>query len=316
MNPLDQAVQILRQGGLVAFPTETVYGLGADARRADAVGKIFAAKGRPANNPLIVHIHDTLAARQYAAHWPPFAQRLAEQFWPGPLTLIVQKSDVITPIATAGGPTVGLRIPSHPLALQLLRQFDGPLAAPSANRSTHISPTAAEHVRNELAGRVDFILDGGRCTVGIESTVLDLTTDPPTILRPGGLSKAQIESIIGPVCEFNRIIHPDQPAASPGQQEIHYAPTTPAFRFESHQLKNLPESNVARILIGQPSLRPHDKHHITLPNDPTHYARYIYAILRELDTHSLDAIYIQMPPDEPHWTALRDRIRRATRPLD
>ncbi|MCC6425092.1 MAG: threonylcarbamoyl-AMP synthase [Phycisphaerales bacterium] len=316
MNPIDQAVQILKQGGLVAFPTETVYGLGADARRSDAVNRIFAAKGRPSNNPLIVHIHDMPKARLYASHWPQKAQQLAERFWPGPLTLVVQKSDAISPLVTAGGSTVGLRIPNHPLALQLLRQFDGPLAAPSANRSTRISPTTAEHVRNDLAGRVDLILDGGRCPVGIESTVIDLTADPPIILRPGGLSKAQIEAAIGPISEIQRPNPSNQPAASPGQQEIHYAPTTPAFRFESHQQNQIPQSNVAQILIGQPSLRPHGQHHITLPNDPTRYARYIYAILRELDTRNLDAIYIQMPPDEPPWTAIRDRLRRASRPLD
>jgi len=315
MNPLDQAVEILRQGGLVAFPTETVYGLGADARRADAVGRIFAAKGRPATNPLIVHIHDIPSARQYAAHWPAQAQQLAERFWPGPLTLVVPKTDGITPVATAGGPTVGLRIPNHPLALQLLRQFDGPLAAPSANRSTRISPTTAAHVRQELADRVDLILDGGRCLVGIESTVLDFSGEKPTILRLGGLSKQQIEAVIGPILELQRPLPPSQPAASPGQQEIHYAPRTPAFRFEPHQRPNLPQANAAQILLGQPSRRPHDKNHVTLPENPAQYARYLYAILRELDTRQLDAIYIQMPPDEPQWAALRDRLRRATRPL-
>lgn len=315
MTPLQKAVQILRQGGLVAFPTETVYGLGADARRDDAVNRIFAAKGRPATNPLIVHIHDIAAARSYAGHWPEKAQSLAEHFWPGPLTLIVQKTNAISSIVTAGGPTVGLRIPSHPLALQLLRQFDGPLAAPSANRSTHISPTTADHVRQELGDRVDLILDGGRCQVGIESTVLDLTTDPPAILRPGGLSKAQIESIIGPVLEFNRTAPLNQPVASPGQQEIHYAPTTPTYRFEPGQRQTLPQTNAAHIFLGQPSIRPHDKHHITLPEDPAQYARYLYALLRELDSRGLEAIYIQMPPDEPRWTAIRDRLRRASRPF-
>lgn len=316
MNPLDQAVEVLRRGGLVAFPTETVYGLGADARRADAVERIFAAKGRPANNPLIVHVHDIPAARRYAADWSDKAQHLAERFWPGPLTLVVQKTDAISSVVTAGGPTVGLRIPSHPLALQLLRQFDGPLAAPSANRSKHISPTTAQHVRRELAGRVDLILDGGPCTVGIESTVINLTTNPPAILRPGGLSREQIESIIGPVRESPPDNSPNQPAASPGRQEVHYAPTTPAFRFEPHQRQTLPQSNIAQILVGQPSLRPHDQHHVTLPEDPIQYARYLYAILRELDDRNLDAIYIQMPPDLPQWAAIRDRLRRATRPFD
>src|SRR5947207_9629696 len=184
---IGKAVEILRAGGLVAFPTETVYGLGADATNAEAVAKIFAAKGRPATNPLIVHVADVDTARRFAASWPLAASHLAEQFWPGPLTLVLPRSPAIVPAVSAGLRTVGLRVPNHPLALQLLQQFGGPVAAPSANRSNRVSPTTAQHVRDELGDAVDLVLDGGPCAVGIESTVLDLTGDRPAILRPGGV---------------------------------------------------------------------------------------------------------------------------------
>jgi L-threonylcarbamoyladenylate synthase len=193
------AAAVLRRGGLVAFPTETVYGLGADATNADAVTKIFAAKGRPSTNPLIVHVADAAVARRYATAWPPAAAQLADRFWPGPLTLVLPKAPDIVPAVTAGLNTVGLRVPDHPVALQLLREFGGAVAAPSANRSNRVSPTTADHVREELGDAVDLVLDGGPCRVGIESTVLDLTTERPTILRPGGLSREQIEAVVGPV---------------------------------------------------------------------------------------------------------------------
>src|SRR4051812_1359954 len=184
-NDIRRAAQVLRSGGLVAFPTETVYGLGADATNADAVAKIFAAKGRPSTNPLIVHVADAATARRYATDWPVAASRLAERFWPGPLTLVLPKAMSIVSAVTAGLGTVGLRVPNHPLALQLLQDFSGPVAAPSANRSNRVSPTTAQHVRDELGDSVDVILDGGPCAVGIESTVIDLTTAPrPTLLRP------------------------------------------------------------------------------------------------------------------------------------
>ena len=194
-----RAAEILRSGGLVAFPTETVYGLGADATNPDAVRRIFAAKGRPTTNPLIVHVADIETAKRYAATWSDAAQTLAAVWWPGPLTLVVPKAASIVPEVTAGRETVGLRVPDHPLALELLRAFGGAVAAPSANRSNRVSPTTAGHVLEELAGSVDLILDGGPCTVGIESTVLDLTTDVPTILRPGGVSRGQLEAILGRV---------------------------------------------------------------------------------------------------------------------
>lgn len=216
----------------MAFATETVYGLGADATNPSAVKKIFAAKGRPSTNPLIVHISDATSAKRYAAHWPENAERLAAAFWPGPITLVVPRGPLIANEVSAGLDTVGLRSPDHPLALRLLREFDGPIAAPSANRSNHISPTTAGHVRSELGSVVDLILDGGPCRIGIESTVIDLSGPAPIILRPGQVTRQQIESCIGSVRISGETIDAESPAHSPGQQLVHYAPESPAFRFD------------------------------------------------------------------------------------
>ena len=323
MTPGDEliarAVEVLRNGGLVAFPTETVYGLGADATNAQAVRRIFAAKGRPPTNPLIVHVIDLDTARRYAATWSDAAQTLAAVWWPGPLTLVLPKSPSIVDEATAGRRTVGLRVPDHPLALELLRAFGGPVAAPSANRSNRVSPTTADHVREELGDAVDLILDGGACTVGIESTVLDLSGDTPTILRPGGVSRQQIEAIVGPVRVAPGSVTPETPAASPGQQPVHYAPRTAAYRFETPQ-RGLIDVGTDERPSGLVALSPLKGFKqwgriIAMPNDPADYARHLYAVLRDLDGMGLEAIYIEIPPDQPKWAAIRDRILRATQPL-
>src|SRR3954468_3925357 len=201
-----RAVQILRSGGLVAFPTETVYGLGADATNAAAGEKIFHVKGRPLTNPLICHVADEDVARRYVTVWPRAAQALVDRFWPGPLTVVLPKTDAIAANVTAGLGSVGLRAPDHLLTLEMLRAFDGPVAGPSANRSTHVSPTTAQHVRDEFGDAIDLILDGGPCAVGIESTVLDLSADHPRILRPGGVSRASIEEVIGTVDVRNPVV--------------------------------------------------------------------------------------------------------------
>jgi L-threonylcarbamoyladenylate synthase len=294
-DPITKAVKILRAGGLVAFPTETVYGLGADATNADAVRKIFAVKGRPSTNPLICHVADAKVAQRYARAWPLAASRITQRFWPGPLTIVLEKTAEIVSEATAGLNTVGLRAPNHPLTLQLLRAFDRPLAGPSANKSTHVSPTTAQHVRDEFGTEIDLILDGGACAVGIESTVLDLSTDHPTILRPGGVSREQIEAVIGPVAISGR-----SSSKSPGQQLIHYSPRTPAFRFEAPERRSLDLPDAAVLNVDA---------------DPENYARQLYSRLRELDARRLSAIYIEMPPDTPEWAAVRDRLLRATQPL-
>src|SRR3954469_8871412 len=321
MSEITEAVNILRRGGLVAFPTETVYGLGADATNADAVAKIFAAKGRPPTNPLIVHVADLQAARHYAATWSDAVQTMAAVWWPGPLTLVVPKNPLIVGAATAGRPTVALRVPDHPLALELLRAFGGPIAAPSANRSTHVSPTTAQHVREELGDAVDLVLDGGPCGVGIESTVLDLTGERPLILRPGGVPRRQIEAILGPVDVFGASVDPAEAAASPGQHARHYAPRTPAIRFETAQRKlispHAPDGRPNGIMVLSPMvvLKKWETL-VAMPNSPELYATNFYAILRELDAMGLREIFIEVPPDKPEWEAVRDRIRRATVPLE
>ena len=319
-HPL-RAASILRSGGLVAFPTETVYGLGADATNPDAVARIFAAKGRPSTNPLIVHVADVEAARRCAAHWSDVAQKLAAAWWPGPLALVVPKAPRIVDAATAGRPTVALRVPDHPLALELLRAFGGPVAAPSANKSNHVSPTTAAHVREELGDVVDLILDGGPCSVGIESTVVDLTGPRPVILRPGGVPRREIENLVGPVEVFGGSVSPAMSAASPGQHARHYAPRTPAFRFEPHQYDRIrPTDKLGRPngLLALSSRRPLQGWDwmIVMASDPAAYARHLYNALRNLDAEVRTAIYVEMPPDRPEWEAVRDRITRATRPLE
>lgn len=315
MSEIQQAVEVLRSGGLVAFPTETVYGLGADATQAEAVERIYEVKGRPTTNPIIVHVADIERARRYAVQWPEAAQKLAEQFWPGPLTLVVPKSPQIVDQATAGLKTVGLRVPNHPVALELLRAFDGAIAAPSANRSARVSPTTAQHVRDELGDLVQLVLDGGPCEVGIESTVLDLSGDMPRILRPGMVTRTMIEQVIGPVQASRSVTDATQPALSPGQQPVHYAPVTPAYRYTATQASRLAAEGAGIIDIGQIDQPRQIESVITLPADPEQYARHFYAALRTLDAMGLRAIYVEMPPDSPPWIAVRDRIRRATRPL-
>lgn len=316
MTEIERAVSILKAGGLVAFPTETVYGLGADARNADAVRKIFAAKGRPPTNPLIVHVSGVAMAKVYAAEWPDTARRLAQRYWPGPLTLVLPRYRTIAPDVSAGRDTVGLRMPNHPLTLKLIQRFDGPLAAPSANRSNHISPTTAQHVRDELGDAVDLVLDGGPCTVGIESTVLDLTLERPKILRPGGITRAQIEKVIGSVDAEAMLTELSTPASSPGQHETHYAPRTVAYRFEFGG-RDAIESRANRGFVTFGSARDIKRQgpSIALPAAPAAYAHHVYGVLRELDAMGLDAIYVEMPPDQPEWTAVRDRLTRATRPI-
>ncbi len=315
MTDVQRAVEILRSGGLVAFPTETVYGLGADATSEAAVRRIFAAKGRPATNPLIVHVADIDAARRYVTEWSDAAQTLAAVWWPGPLTLVLPKTDEIPDLVTAGRASVGLRAPDHPIALDLLRAFGKPVAAPSANRSNHVSPTTAAHVRDELGEAVDVILDGGPCRVGIESTVLDLSGPRPTILRPGGVSRRQIEAIIGPVEVASAAVAPGESAASPGQHPVHYAPRSPAFRFETSQRGIVPADNTGLLVVGTGEQLRQWGRIVAMPRVADEYARHFYAILRDVDGQNVRAIYIEMPPDRPEWAAIRDRIARATQPL-
>lgn len=314
-----EAARVLRGGGLVAFPTETVYGLGANALDAAAVARIFAAKGRPANNPLIVHLADASQVHEIAADWPLAAARLAERFWPGPLTLILPRGDKVPDIVTAKGPTVAVRVPAHPVAQALLRAVALPVAAPSANRSTELSPTQAEHVLRGLKGRIDLLIDGGATPGGIESTVLDVTTMPPRLLRPGLIGVAELESLIGPVM---RTASTDAKAAavlpSPGMMPRHYAPRTPLECVEAGReaerlaLLEREECRIGWMTFSTPAgIIPSGVLLRVLPSFPAGYAAQLYAALHELDAQGLHRILVTMPPDNDDWLAVRDRLRRA-----
>jgi L-threonylcarbamoyladenylate synthase len=312
-NPaaIARAAMVLRHGGLVAFPTETVYGLGADARSAPAVARIFAAKGRPATNPLIVHVPDAAAARELAREWPVAARRLAERFWPGPLTLVLPRTPQIPDVVTAGGPTVALRVPAHPVALALLRASGLPLAAPSANRSTQLSPTCAEHVVSGLGDRIDLVLDAGPTPGGLESTVLDAATDPPRLLRPGLATVADIEAIIGPITR-PAAFPTAEPARSPGLMPRHYAPRTPLELAGRDRVESLRAQGLRVGWVTQsPDHAPGQATVIPMPEDAAAYAARLYAVLHELDRLGLDRIVVELPPETDEWLAVHDRLRRA-----
>jgi L-threonylcarbamoyladenylate synthase len=299
-----QAADLIRAGRLVAFPTETVYGLGANALDAAAVERIFEAKGRPKTSPLIVHVASIAMARELALEWPDRAEKLARAFWPGPLTLVVRKRATIPSIVTAGLDTVGLRMPAHPIAAELLAAAAVPIAAPSANRFTELSPVTAEQVRESLGDAVDLILDGGPCTVGIESTVLSVADDPPVLLRPGMVTVADIEALIGPVL---RAGNPDSGShQSPGQHTRHYRPRKPLYLVSADS--RLPQGRGAYLWRTTP--RPASLS-IEMPQDAVHYAARLYGTLHDLDHRDIDWIAVESPPDDPAWEGVADRLRRA-----
>jgi L-threonylcarbamoyladenylate synthase len=311
-----QAAAVLRAGGLVAFPTETVYGLGAHALDAAAVGRIFAAKGRPAHNPLIVHVAAAADVGKVAADWPASAARLAERFWPGPLTLVLPKKAQVPDVVTAGGPTVAVRVPAHPVALALLEAAGVPVAAPSANRSSRLSPTRAAHVLRDLEGRIDLVLDGGPCAGGIESTVLDLTADPPRLLRPGLVSLAELEATLGPLA-LPAGVTEGSALPSPGMLSRHYAPRTPLECVAGGGRERVEElcrqgCRVGWVPWGLPLATPSGVVVRTLRADPAGYAAGLYAALHDLDAAGLDRIVVGLPPDTVEWQAVRDRLRRAS----
>jgi L-threonylcarbamoyladenylate synthase len=291
------AAAAIRAGKLVAFPTETVYGLGANALDAAAVARIFAAKGRPKTSPLIVHVDSIEMARGLAARWPDAAEMLARRYWPGPLTLIVPKIPDIPDIVTAGLATVGLRVPAHPLALALIRAAGVPIAAPSANRFTELSPVTAAHARRSLGGAVECVLDGGPATVGIESTVLSLAGDEPALLRPGVIPLPEIEALIGPVRA--RVLPAVGAHPSPGMHARHYRPATPLYLLKPGD--RLPEGNGVCLRLGQ-----------EMPAEPRQYAAALYAMLHRLDAQGLDWIAVERPPDEPEWAGVLDRLKKAS----
>ena len=310
---LGEAVVLLQQGEIVAFPTETVYGLGANALDRDAVARIYTAKGRPATNPLIVHVASARKATALVRVWPDAIARLVAKAWPGPLTVVLPRSDSIPDIVTAGMDQVGIRVPAHPVARALLDAVDLPLAAPSANRSEHVSPTRAWHVVASLGGRIPMVLDGGTCEVGLESTVVRWREDESlTILRPGMLDAAILEKWSGiPV----RIPHPEirqgQAVPSPGQDLKHYAPDTPTSIVKDlGPLRNRTTDTIG-VMACTASPPWFQGPWLTLGDDPVDYARQLYGSLYELDRLALERILILAPPRMAAWHAIWDRIRRA-----
>lgn len=302
----------------MAFPTETVYGLGANALDRAAVRRIFETKGRPAYNPLIVHVAAVESARELATSWPAQAEALARRFWPGPLTLVLPKQDRISDEVTAGLRTVALRVPRHPVALALLREAGLPIAAPSANRFTRISPTTAAHVRDGLGSGVDLTLDAGPTPVGIESTVVDLSREVPVLLRPGSISRAQLEEVIGPVVLADDV-EGAAPRASPGMVRQHYSPTAELRIFEPMQRDAMErmarEASGHGSIVGGLLLRPLRaplEHPIIMPSDPAEYAAKLYSALHELDGAGCTLILVDQVPEGADWAGVSDRLRRAS----
>ena len=317
-SAISHAASLLRDGGIVAFPTETVYGLGGDAANEQAVRRIFSIKGRPADHPLIVHLADAGMIDRWARDIPADALRLAECFWPGPLTIIIRRSATVSDLVTGGLDTVGIRVPAHPVAQSLLREFGGGIAAPSANRFGRISPTCVDHVRDELGSAPDLILDGGDCQVGLESTIISLTHGRPILLRPGGISLPQLSEALG-----REVAHPDQSdhaLRAPGCYASHYAPLTPSFIISAAHLSDVLQGSgagqSAAILCHTKTVT--DLYPATrcllLPSDPIGYGQALYASLRRLDAGGYDRILIEAVPETEPWLAVRDRLYRAAHP--
>ena len=316
---LREAAEILRHRGLVAFPTETVYGLGALALDPVAVARIYEAKGRPAANPIIVHAHNVAAARALVAVWPPLADRLAERYWPGPLTLVLPKSDAVPPVVTAGGPTVAIRVPKHSVALALLGAVGAPLAAPSANVSEGVSATRAEHVLKSLDGRIELILDGDPTPGGLESTVLDLSVSPPRILRPGLVDAGELGAFLGEVESATESQKTSAVLRSPGMLKRHYAPRAKLLLADDESAAAMIASHwadeglrVGWIAMGSAAAGPRmNVERIILPADAKGYAAALYHALHELDARGVDRIVVARPPSGAAWQAIHDRLSRA-----
>lgn len=312
---IDEAVAALRRGEVVGMPTETVYGLAGNAADDDAVRRIFNTKGRPADHPLIVHVAAAEQLSDWARDIPQPAWQLATAFWPGPMTLILKKAAAVSDLVTGGQDSIGIRIPRHPIALRLLQAFGGGLAAPSANRFGHVSPTTAQHVRDEFGDAVPIVLDGGACSIGIESTIIDLSTGTPRILRPGQISREAIAAVIGNIDDGGSV---DSPRVS-GALASHYAPRTPT--------ESLPRARLAarwrqahddgeRALVLSIGALPAGTEGLALPNQADDYARHLYAALRSLDNEGADRILVERTPDSDDWRAIKDRLQRAAHEHD
>lgn len=318
------AVARWHDGLLVAFPTETVYGLGAWARHDGGLRAVYEAKGRPASHPLIVHLPEAGALEGWAREVPKAAWRLAEAFWPGPLTLVLKRAEGVPDLVTGGQTTVALRVPAHPTAHALLRAFGDGIAAPSANRFGHVSPTTAQHVAAEFPSLDLLVVDGGPCEVGLESTIVDLSADRPRLLRPGGVRLTSVVEVLGepvedvsasPAIDLGEPGPGDAVPRVPGSLERHYAPTTPAFMVGEGDA-SIASENPARagcaVLARRPAPAGYTGPWRALPDDPDGYARALYATLRELDDAGHPCILIERVPDDDRWQAVRDRLQRAT----
>jgi L-threonylcarbamoyladenylate synthase len=305
---IKQAIALLKQGQVVAIPTETVYGLAADASNDGALKQIFAIKQRPVDNPLIVHIADANQVNNWAAEFPPLAQKLAKAFWPGPFTLVLPAKDSVSKIVRGGQPTVALRVPSHPIALQLLKQSGLALAAPSANKFTQLSPTTAKHVAAGL-GKNIAVLDGGACKVGIESTIVSVKGDDWQLLRLGMVSEASIEALAGRLALKNQHNLPK----APGQHALHYSPKTPIKLFGSREMlinfAKISQTSCAALLIGK-GVKPICKY-VDLPKQADDAATQLYSALHELDVLNVAQLLVETPPADSEWLAILDRLTRA-----
>jgi L-threonylcarbamoyladenylate synthase len=314
-----RAVELLRAGEVVALPTETVYGLAANALKAEAVAKIFQTKGRPAHNPIIVHVANMEMAQACVGNWPAPAEKFARAFWPGPLTLVLPRAEKIPEIVTAGGPTVGLRWPGHPFMQAVIRECGFPLAAPSANLSNQISPTNAEHVRAQLAGKIPLIVDGGQSQVGIESTVLDLTVSPPRILRPGMVHAESLAAVGLPVADCRLPVESGS-LKSPGQLEKHYSPKAKlmvlSWRDEADLRSQIgsrqPAAGKVYVIAHTQIPAGFGAANVSvIPHDAEAFARALYAELHRCDAAGAELIVVEAPPDAPAWSGITDRLRRA-----
>lgn len=285
------AVDTLKRGGLVGLPTETVYGLAADARDEAAVRRVFAIKGRPLGHPLIVHVSDADEARRWSSEWPDSARALADRFWPGPLTLIVPRSFDVLDVVTGGRSSVALRVPVHPVARRLLSEFGGGVVAPSANLFGRVSPTTADHVADDLGDSVDYVLDGGPCAIGLESTIVDCTVDPPQVLRPGAITEEEVRAAVGETASVGG------PSRAPGMLASHYAPECTVIPVETK--------------ADADALRSADTEVLDASIDPLDFATRLYAELRRCDREGRRRVVIVLPADEGIGRAVRDRIGKA-----
>jgi len=316
-----EAVRVLRNGGLVAMPTETVYGLAARALDEHAVARVYAAKGRPAHHPLIAHVENEAQARALAASWPAHASALAEAFWPGPLTMVVARAHHVPAAVAGGGASIALRAPSHPVALALLAALGEPAAAPSANRFQGLSPTTAGHVVKQLGEAVDLVLDAGPCEAGIESTVVDLRSSRPRVLRPGALDLAALRGVLPDVDAPAQTVRADQARASPGMEARHYAPRARLLLADTWEdARRIASAHAGTgaqvgLVTHEPRATSLPETHLLarwLPRDPAQYARLLYGTLHELDDAGVDLIVVQSVPQEEAWWAVSDRLRRGS----